>query len=89
MSQNDDANWTHFNVRCEKELRKRAEADARNLGQSFAEWIRRAMMEKLERVQVRTSAEPVLAMSDGELKELVRKLMLEIKSETKTGFGQK
>ena len=48
MSQNDEE-WTHFNVRCLASFRKEAEASAERQGQSFAEWIRRAMQEKLER----------------------------------------
>lgn len=51
MSQNEDVNWAHFNVRCEVELREKAEADVKKNGQSLAEWIRRAMQEKVERAE--------------------------------------
>ena len=54
MSQNDDT-WTHFNVRCLTSLREEAEASAERQGQSFAEWIRRAMQEKLVREKTESS----------------------------------
>ena len=48
MIDNEDG-WAHFNVRCPVSLRVSADEAAKKAGQSLAEWVRRAMQEKLER----------------------------------------
>jgi len=82
MSQNDDVNWTHFNVRCEKELRTKAEEDAKMRGQSLSEWIRRAMMEKLQNNSLQ-AREDMLTLSDAELKNAIREVVNEMLAEKK------
>lgn len=41
--------WAQFTIRCPGEMRRNAEASADAVGQSLAEWIRRAIQEKLDR----------------------------------------
>lgn len=73
MSQHDTENWAHFNVRCEREVREKAEALAKERGWSVAEWVRRAMIEKIERAED--------GISETELTEVVRKVLEQMQSE--------
>lgn len=47
MSEKTDE--AQFTIRCSYAMRDAAETAARNQGQSLAEWIRRAIQEKLDR----------------------------------------
>lgn len=64
---------TTITVRCNNDLKDKAEELANEKGQSLVEWIRRAIKEKIER---ETSG-----VSDAELEATVRKVLLKMKQE--------
>lgn len=75
---NDD-NETQFTLRCSRKMRSEAQQSADDLGQSLAEWLRRAIQEKLDREKNGGSD-----ISDEELDariEVVLKKMIEEKKE--------
>ena len=73
-----DDTESHFNIRCPKDLREKAEASAVAAGQSLAEWIRRAMREKLEREKERAELSPE---QDADVEEMVRALIEKVLAE--------
>ena len=75
-----DDTESHFNIRCPKDLREKAEASAVAAGQSLAEWIRRAMREKLEREKEQERAE-LSPEQDADVEEMVRALIEKVLAE--------
>lgn len=67
--------WAHFNIRCVKSLRDEAEASAKEQGQSLAEWIRRAIQEKLDREKNQTADDDL----DARIEAVLRKMLAEAK----------
>ena len=66
---------SHFNIRCPLSLRLAAEKSADEAGQSLAEWIRRAMKEKLAR-----EANPVADDElDARIEAVLKKMLAEAK----------
>ena len=75
-----DDTESHFNIRCPKDLREKAEASAVAAGQSLAEWIRRAMREKLEREKEKERAE-LSTEQDTDVEDMVRTLIEKVLAE--------
>ena len=67
----DTEEWAHFNIRCVKSLRDDAEASAKKQGQSLAEWIRRAIQEKLEREKNQTTDDELELRIEAVLKKML------------------
>lgn len=59
-----------LSIRMEDELHNKAEKAAKNAGQTLAEWVRRAMKEKLEREEQETSF-----VTRAEFEELQNRIM--------------
>lgn len=58
----DSDEWAQFTIRCTVDQKNEAEESAIKAGQSLAEWIRRAIQEKIERER-----NPGRELSDEEL----------------------
>lgn len=70
---------TQLVVRCSQELRDEAEALARRDGQSLAEWMRRAVQEKVDR-EKSSDAEYVSADElDARIEAVLKKMLAEAK----------
>lgn len=67
--------WSHFNIRCAKSLRDMAEESAKEQGQSLAEWIRRAIQEKLDREKNKVSDDDL----DARIEAVLKKMLAEAK----------
>lgn len=77
-----DDTESHFNIRCPKDLREKAEASAVAAGQSLAEWIRRAMREKLEREKkVAVPRAELSTEQDADVEDMVRALIEKVLAE--------
>lgn len=65
---------TQLVVRCSQELRDKAEVLARRDGQSLAEWMRRAVQEKVEREEHNVNDEELEAKIESVLKRMLAEL---------------
>lgn len=62
---------TQLVVRCSQELRDEAEALARRDGQSLAEWMRRAVQEKVDREKNQTTDDELELRIEAVLKKML------------------
>lgn len=72
----DGEDWAQFTIRCPSEMRRKAELSADAVGQSLAEWIRRAIQEKLDH---EVNGDPDI--SDEKLRETIRSVVEEMLEE--------
>ncbi len=71
---------TQFTLRCSRSMRSDAEKFAEIKGQSLAEWLRRAVQEKLDREKEGIGAD---AISNEELEARIEKILNEMLAEKK------
>ncbi|HJK49495.1 MAG TPA: hypothetical protein O0X13_02745 [Methanocorpusculum sp.] len=65
----DSDEWAQFTIRCTVDQKNEAEESAIKAGQSLAEWIRRAIQEKIDRER-----NPDRELSDSDLDTLGKRL---------------
>ena len=70
---------TQLVVRCSQELRDEAEALARRDGQSLAEWMRRAVQEKVDREKSSDTEYISADELDARIEAVLRKMLAEAK----------
>lgn len=70
---------TQLVVRCSQELRDEAEALARRDGQSLAEWMRRAVQEKVDREKSSDTEYVSADELDARIEAVLRKMLAEVK----------
>ena len=71
---------TQFTLRCSRSMRSDAEKFAETKGQSLAEWLRRAVQEKLDRERGGIGADTI---SNEELEAKIEKILTEMLAEKK------